>query len=58
MDFSEGNSPSKEAYLENILAKMEDLEFVGDTVGLIRKEEQWDPAVAFDLLKERIIEKL
>lgn len=58
MDFSEGSSPSKDVYLDNILTKMKDPEFIGDTVGLIREEEDWDATVAFDLLKERIIEKL
>ena len=58
MDFSEGKSPSQEVYLENLLEKMEDSEFIGDTVGLITHEEEWDAKIAFDLVKEKIIDNL
>lgn len=58
MDFSEGGSPSKKIYLDNIIAKMEDPEFIGDTVGLISKEEEWNAAKAFDMIEKRILDKL
>lgn len=55
MAFSDGISPNQEAYVQNIEAKMQDPEFLGDTVGLIRSEEQWNPQMAFQLLQEKII---
>jgi len=58
MDFSEGKSPSQELYLENLLEKMADPEFIGDTVGLINQEEFWNAQTAFDLVKEKIIDNL
>jgi len=58
MNFSEGQSPNQEQYLENINLKMADAEFTGDTIGLIRVDDEWDPKVAFTLVKEKIIEKL
>lgn len=58
MDYSEGESPSQEAYIANVEAKMKDPEFIGDTIGLIRNEEQWNPEVAFELVKKRIMENI
>lgn len=58
IDFSEGESPSQDLYLKNIIEKMSDPEFIGDTVGLIKREDDWDPHVAFKLIKEKIIDNL
>ena len=58
MDFSEGKSPSQELYLENLLEKKADPEFIGETVGLITQEEVWNAQMAFDLVKETIIDNL
>jgi len=58
MDFSEGKSPTQEQYLENINTKMEDPEFIGDTIGLIREDEKWDVHIAYNLVKEKILDKL
>ena len=38
--------------------KMNDLEFLGDTIGLIRPEVVYDPVKAYQLVKESLIERL
>lgn len=58
MDFSEGQSPNAEKYLENIEAKMIDPEFLGDTIGLIREDENWDAQTAFELVKTKMFDQL
>jgi len=52
-----GDVPSRELYLQNIKEKMADPEFIGDTIALIRPEENWDAAYAFKLLKDKILDK-
>jgi len=58
MNFSEGAFPSKEIYLDNIQAKLNDPEFTGDTLGLIRLEEAWNFNGAYELVKEKIFDQL
>lgn len=58
MDFSVGKSPTKEQYLDNINNKMRDLEFIGDTIGLIREDHNWDAQMAYEIVKEKIIDKM
>lgn len=58
MEFSEGAIPTKEVFLNNLNLKMQDSEFVGDTIGLIQAEEKWNETIAYELLKEKIIDKL
>lgn len=56
MAFSEGESPNRELYLKNIELKMEDAEFVGDTIGLITQDEEWNAKKAFEKVKDKIID--
>ena len=58
MEFSEGEPPDKEQYIKNIQTKMEDSEFFGDTVGLIRQDEDWDAKKAFEKVKEQVFDNL
>jgi hypothetical protein len=50
--------PSKAAYLKNLEDKMNDPEFLGDTIALLRPDETYDPIEGFDLVKKEIIEKM
>lgn len=58
INFSDGESPTKEIYLANIQEKMNDPEFIGDTKGLISQEEKWNPQKAYEFVKEKILDKL
>jgi predicted nucleotidyltransferase component of viral defense system len=50
--------PSLKVFLKNMELKMQDAEFLGDTVALIRPEEHYDPEKAYALIKTKILEKL
>lgn len=58
MEFSEGKAPTREQYLENLRSKLENPEFKSDTNGLIRAGENWDAELAFEMVREKIIDKL
>ena len=58
MNYSYEIPPSRELYISNIEEKLNDPEFVGDTVALIRVDERWDAKEAFQLIKTKILEKL
>jgi predicted nucleotidyltransferase component of viral defense system len=58
MDFSAGISPSRKEYLMNLEDKMKDSNFLGDTVALLRPEVSYDAAIAFELIKTKLIEKI
>jgi predicted nucleotidyltransferase component of viral defense system len=55
---SNGLVPSKKEYLENLEAKMQDDDFYNDTYKLLRSRLQYDPAVAFNLVKLDLIDKM
>jgi len=55
---SEGSSPTKDVYIKNIKEKIVDPEFTGDTIALIRPEENWNIDEAYKLIKKEILEKL
>ena len=50
--------PTQELYIKNIDEKMNDPEFIGDTTALIRPEENWNAAEAYQLINKEILEKL
>jgi len=50
--------PKQEIYIENIEEKMSNPEFIGDTIALIRTEEDWNAEEAYKLIKTEILEKL
>ena len=58
MQFSVGNPPSSKEYLQNMELKMQDEEFINDMNGLLRPSENYDPRIAYELVKEEILEKL
>jgi predicted nucleotidyltransferase component of viral defense system len=52
------NPPSQKEYLQNMELKMQDEEFLGDTNLLLRTDEKYNPAVAWEFVRSRLIEKL
>jgi len=58
MKFVVGHPPSKKIYLQNMEAKMQDDEFIGDIAGLIRPTEQYNQFAAYELVKKNLLDKL
>ena len=58
MHHSDGNLPTQELYKKNVEEKINDQEFIGDTIALIRPEENWEAKEAYELIKTEILEKL
>lgn len=58
MNLSVDKSPSQQAYLLNLEAKMQDSEFLGDTTALLRADIPYDPNAAYELIKTTLIERI
>ena len=58
MNHSEGEIPTQEIYIRNIEEKMNNPEFLGDTIALIRQDEEWDVVEAYNLVKVEILKRL
>ncbi len=58
MDFVVDNPPTKKEFLLNMEQKIVDDEFLGDTSMLLRPEENFNPEEAYDLVREKLIERL
>lgn len=58
MKFVVGQVPTKKQFIKNLVAKMQDAEFLGDTVAIIRPEEIYNSTDADELVRTELIEKL
>ena len=58
MAFTVENPPTYKQFVNNMEAKLNDAEFLGDTEGLLRPEKIFDPAVDYQLVKEVLIDRL
>jgi predicted nucleotidyltransferase component of viral defense system len=59
MNFVVGsNAPTQKEFLLNMEEKMLDTEFMGDTQLLIRNGEAYDSQIAYELVKNRLLEKI
>lgn len=58
MDFVVDIPPTQKLYLQNMEAKMNDNEFIGDIAALIRPTEKYDQATAFELVRTELLEKI
>jgi predicted nucleotidyltransferase component of viral defense system len=58
MNFSVEKPPTQREYILNIEAKMKDTEFLGDTTALLRPDVPYDPQIAYELVKTRLIERI
>lgn len=55
MQFSVKKPPTQKEFLLNLEKKILDNEFIGDTVSLLRPDEDFNVELAFDLIKNKII---
>lgn len=58
MEFVVSQLPSKKQFIQNMEAKMQDAEFIGDTAALIRPDEKYNQEEAYELVRTEIIERL
>lgn len=58
MNFSVDNPPSRNEFILNMEAKINDPEFLGDTAGLLRKGKSYEPLLAYELVKTELIENI
>jgi len=58
MKFSVDNPPSQREFILNMEAKINDPEFLGDTAGLLRQVQPYEPLHAYELVKTELIEKI
>ncbi len=55
---NEGSTISREDYLTNMKQKIKDDEFLGDTTALLRTDINYDHSAAWELVKEKIINRI
>ncbi|MFA6950930.1 MAG: nucleotidyl transferase AbiEii/AbiGii toxin family protein [Lentimicrobiaceae bacterium] len=58
MNFVVDNPPTKNEFLKNMEEKMQDVEFLGDTLLLLRNGKNYDPQEAYELVKNIFINKI
>jgi predicted nucleotidyltransferase component of viral defense system len=58
MKFSVDKPPSQREFILNMEAKINDPEFLGDTTGLLRQGQLYEPLSAYELVKTKLIEKI
>ena len=58
MKFSVDNPPSQREYILNMEAKMKDVEFLGDTIALLRSDLPYDPQEAYELVLTQVIKRI
>lgn len=58
MEFSNGRAKTAKEILINLDEKMLDPDFIGDTKGLLRPEVTYDINVAYELVKNELIERI
>jgi hypothetical protein len=58
MNFSVEKPPTQREYSLNMEAKMQDSEFLGDTTALLRPDVPYNPQVAYEFVKTRLIERI
>ncbi len=58
MTFTVEKPPTYKQFVNNMEAKLHDAEFLGDTTGILRPESSFDPMVAYEVVKELLIDRL
>lgn len=58
MDFSVAKAPTYKQFVQNMEDKMKDPEFLGDMDNLLHPDETFDMEEAYQIVKEKIIDKL
>lgn len=58
MNFVVNEPPAQKAFLQNVNAKLQDDDFAGDIVALIRSTKKYDQKIAFDIVRMELLEKI
>ena len=58
MKFVVDHSPNQKQFLQNMEAKMLDSEFLGDNTAFVRRDEEYNPHEAYELVNTELIEKI
>lgn len=58
MKFSTVNPPSRREFVLNMEAKIQDLDFLGDTKAILRPDFQYNPVEAYELVRMRLIDRI
>lgn len=58
MSFSVQQPPTCKQFINNMEEKMSDSDFLGDTQCLIRPDREFNPHKAYEIVKEKLIDKL
>ena len=58
MDFVVEHKPTYKEFIINMADKMQDAEFLGDTESMLRFGDTFDPQVAYELVREKLIDRL
>lgn len=56
MQFVVDALPDQSVFLQNMEAKLEDSEFLGDTAALLRPTEVYDPVAAYEVVRSQLID--
>ena len=58
MSFVVQQPPTYKQFINNVEEKMSDPEFLGDTQNLIRPDREFDPQSGYELVLEKLIERM
>ena len=58
MNFSVNRIPTRKQFMANVANKINDPEFIGDILGLLRPGIIYDNMEAFELIRKEILENL
>lgn len=58
MQYSVEKPPTQREYILNMDSKIQDPEFLGDTNALLRPDLHYEPLVAYELVKQKLIHKI
>ena len=58
MEFVVDQLPSRKQFIQNMEAKMQDAEFLGDSAALIRTDEKYNQNEAYELVRTVLIERI
>ena len=58
MEFVVEKAPTYKQFIQNMELKMQDEEFLGDTQHLLRDGATFDPQTAYELVREKLIDRL
>ena len=58
MNFSVNKAPSQKEFSRNLDSKMNDPEFLSDMIALLTPGEIYNPADAFEMVKDKLIAKM